>query len=301
MLTEALAAYGLTDAETQLLGHSENLTYQVTGPGGRYVLRIHQPKEGMSTAAHDSGLSPAELRRTEMAFLRHLAAKGLSVQQPVPNLHGENVTVLNNGSCATLLSWLEGNDLSHHNCTTETCQELGALCFRLHEAARDFTPESARRYDAAHCERAASVISGLSLPEDDKTVLTQTLIRIGNVWESHADAAVMIHADLSCGNLLSTPHGIAPIDFSLGGMGHPMFDLAVLTAAMPSAELADVCKAGYTDAGGVLDEAAYAAGFTLGVIDMIVLFGEGMVTADWFPACMSRWREQLFLPLLNDI
>lgn len=301
MLTKVLAAYGLTDAKATLLRHNENQTWRVDGPDGRYVLRIHQPKEGMSVAAFDGGISPVELRRTEMAFLRHLAAKGLPVQRPVPNRQGDDVTLLPGGVCATLLTWLEGEDLSSESLTPENCRALGALAYRLHAAARDFHPAAVRRYDAVHCRQTADVISGLSLPEDDKAVLTQALDRIGSIWESRADAALMIHTDLSCGNLLSTVVGFAPIDFSLGGMGHPMFDLAVLAAAMPSAELADVCKAGYADAGGVLDEAAYTAGFALGVIDMIALFGDNMVSADWFPDCMARWRDQLFLPLLNDI
>ncbi len=299
MLTEALTAYGLIDAETHLLGHSENLTYRVACPAGRYVLRIHQPKEGMSTAAHDCGLSPVELRCTEMAFLRHLAAKGMIVQHPVANLRGEDVTLLQSGVCATLLTWLDGEALTADSLTPEICRKLGALCFRLHEAARDFGPVSARRYDAAHCERAASVISGLSMPENDKAMLLQALACIGTIWENRPDDAVMIHADLSLNNVLMTSAGLAPIDFSLGGLGHPMFDLAVLTAQVPT-PLLESCKSGYLSAGGKLDETAYAAGFALGVIDMIVLFGEGMVRADWFPACMDRWRKQLFLPLLND-
>ncbi len=299
MLTEALFAYGLTDAKTLLLGHSENLTYQVTCPDGRYVLRIHQPKPGMSTAAYDGGLSPAALRRTEMAFLRHLADKGLPVQRPVANLHGEDVTLLSGGVCVTLLTWLEGEPLTGEELTFETCRELGALCFRLHEAARDFTPAAARRYDAVHCRQSAAVISGLPLSEDDKAVLTQALARIGSIWESRSGAAVMIHADLSPSNVLRTAAGLAPIDFSLGGLGHPMFDLAVLAAQVPVQQL-EGCRAGYLAAGGTLDETAYTAGFALGVIGMIVLFGESMVRADWFPACMIRWKENILLPLLHE-
>ncbi len=299
MLKEALSAYGLSGADTLLLGHSENLTYHVNSPNGQYVLRIHQPKAGMATAVFDCGLSPAALHHAEMAFLRHLADKGLPVQRPVANLHGEDVTLLSSGVCVTLLSYLEGEPLTSEELTFETCRELGILCFRLHEAARDFTPAAARWYDAVHCRQSAAVISGLPLSENDKAVLTQALVHIGQIWENRASAAMMIHTDLSCGNLLRTDAGIAPIDFSLGGMGHPMFDLAVLASSLPSAELADACKAGYADAGGILDEAAYAAGFALGKIDMLVIFGKGMIAADWFADCMAQWREQIFLPLLE--
>ncbi len=298
MLTEALSAYGLASAEAHLIGHSENLTYQVTCPAGRYVLRIHQPKEGMSTAAFDSRISPVELRRTEMAFLRHLAAKKLPVQRPMANLRGEDVTLLSSGICVTLLSWLEGEALTAEDITAETSQELGALCFRLHDAARDFIPAVSRRYDAAHCPQAAFVISGLSLAEDDKAILIQALARISSIWENQAGAAVMIHADLSPSNVLRTSAGLAPIDFSLGGLGHPMFDLAVLTAQVPMQQL-ESCKSGYAAAGGTLDEADYAAGFALGVIGMIVLFGEGMAKEAWFPGVMAQWRKNILLPLLE--
>ncbi len=295
MLNEALAAYGLSGAEAVLLGHNENLTYRVAG---QYVLRIHRAREGMSTAALDGDADAVSLRRTEMAFLRHLAAKGLHVQHPVPNLQGDDVTLLSDGTAATLLTWLAGEALTQEGCTPNICRALGGLAFQLHQAARDFRPAAARRYDRAHCDRSSAVIAGLPLEEDDKSLLLAVLAHIGGVWDSRGDSACMIHADLSPGNVLQTPKGLAPIDFSLGGMAHPMFDLAVLTAQVPVSSLGD-CKAGYLAAGGALDTAAYSAGFALGVIDMIVLFGAGTVQAEWFPRTMANWRENIFRPLLD--
>lgn len=295
MLNEALSAYGLLGKEAVLLGHSENLAYRVDG---RYVLRIHRARDGMSTAALDGDADAASLRRTEMAFLRHLGAKGLHVQHPVTNLQGEDVTVLRDGTAATLLTWLDGEALTQDGCTPDICRELGGLAFRLHQAARDFRPAVARRYDGAHCDRASAVIAGLPLVESDRQLLQAALAHIGDVWDSRADAACMIHADLSPGNVLQTSAGLAPIDFSLGGMGHPMFDLAVLSAAVPVPAL-EQCKAGYLAAGGTIDAAAYNAGFALGVIDMMVLFGAGMVQAEWFPKSMAIWRDIIFQPLLS--
>lgn len=296
MLNEALAAYGLVGAEAEYLGHSENLTYRVAN---QYLLRIHQPKADMSTAAFDSDTSPAELRCTEIAFLRHLASSGLTVQRPVPNLRGEDVTLLPGGVCATLLTWVEGKALTQDDCTPEICRGLGALTFRFHQAAQGFHPEGVRRYDAAHCQRAADVIARLPLQQTDAALLLAVLSRISDILESRANASLMLHADLSPSNVLRTSSGLIPIDFSLCGLGHPMFDLAVLSAAVPVEHL-DCCKEGYLAAGGTIDGAAYDAGFALGLAGMITIFGEGMVTADWFPNAMARWTERIFNPLLNS-
>ncbi len=296
LLSEALAAFGLNESEAEFLQHNENLTYRVAD---RYLLRIHLPREGMSTTAFDDAFSPLALRRTEMAFLRHLASKGLPVQQPVPNLRGEDVTLLPSGICATLLTWLEGEALTPDACTPEICRELGGLAFRMHQAARDFHPAVTRRYDVNHCRRAADVIAGLPLADGDRSLLLKALAHIADIFESRADADLMIHADLNPSNVLKTPAGLVPIDFSLSGLGHPMFDLAVLTATVPVPHL-ECCKAGYLAAGGTMDTAAYDAGFALGLVGSIVLFGEGMVMADWFPKAMSQWRDNIFLTLLNS-
>ncbi len=297
LLHEALSAYGLDGAATVFIQHNENLTYRVAD---QYLLRIHQPREGISTAAFDDGLSPIELRCTEMAFLRHLTAKGLTVQRPVPNLRGEDVTLLKGGVCATLLTWLEGKALMPEICTPDICRELGALTFRLHQAAQDFHPATAREYNAAHCQRTANVIAELPLSDGDRSLMLKVLAHIGEIFASRTDAALMIHADLNPSNVLKTPTGIATIDFSLCGIGHPMFDLAVLSATVPMEHL-DCCKEGYLAAGGTIDGAAYDAGFALGMMGMITIFGEGMVTGNWFPNVMAQWTDRIFKPLLSNL
>ncbi len=296
MLNEALSAYGLNGANSVLLGHSENEVYQVDG---RFVLRIHRSMEGMSLAGFTGGHSPASLRRTELAFLRHLAERGLNVQQPVSNLHGEDVTVLPDGTPVTLLTWLEGTDLPRvDELSPETCREMGRLTHRLHRAAAGFCPAASPRYDEAHCITAMNVLTAIPFPAEDKALFLNVLEKIRTVFSHRNDAAIMLHGDLSRSNLLATSRGLAPIDFSLCGLGHPMFDLAILCASLQSGEQVSACKAGYAES-GALDEEAYAAGFALGLMGMFVMRGKSLVTAPWFPNAMRRWRAQILLPYLE--
>ncbi len=297
MLNEALSAYGLDGAKTVLLGHSENEVYQVDG---RFVLRIHRSREGMSLSGFTGEQSPVALRRTELAFLRHLVERAMPVQHPVPNLRGEDVTVLSDGTPVTLLTWLEGADLPRvDELSPETCREMGQLTYRLHQAAAGFCPAASRRYDKAHCTTAMKVLSAIPFPAEDKALLLNVLEKIRTVFNHRSNAVIMLHGDLSRSNLLITSQGLAPIDFSLCGLGHPMFDLAVLCASLQNRGQISACKAGYTESGGVLDEEAYAAGFTLGLMGMFVMRGERLVTEPWFPDAMQRWRAQILLPFLE--
>lgn len=63
----------------------------------------------------------------------------------------------------------------------------------------------------------------------------------------------MLHADLSLSNILVTKSGLAAIDFSLFGLGHPMFDLATLFGSINGLHCRQKIAEGYRDAGGIFD------------------------------------------------
>ena len=118
LLTEALHAFSLDGAPAAFIRHHENLTYQVDG---RYLLRIHQAAEGLQVDHNP------DIRHAELAFLHHLANKGMQVQRPVA------AAMLPDGTMATLLTWLEGHPQAY---------DLGECEFHLAFEAED--------YDAAH-------------------------------------------------------------------------------------------------------------------------------------------------------
>ena len=104
-LSETLSRYGLEGANAEFIRHNENLTYNI---GGEYLLRIHKPKDGFSAESVFCGYDRTALRRTELELLKHLHDKGMTVQLPVQNADGDLVTVLSDGTAATMLKWIEG-------------------------------------------------------------------------------------------------------------------------------------------------------------------------------------------------
>ena len=110
LLQETLQAFGLTRAE--FIQQHENAVYRADE---KYLLRIHQAAEGVHVI-HDPAAQSAEL-----AFLRHLADKGLTVQRPVAE------TALSDGTEATLLTWLYGSSLHKEDMSPELLHQAGAL------------------------------------------------------------------------------------------------------------------------------------------------------------------------------
>lgn len=123
LLTEALAAFGLTGAEAAFIQLHENAVYRVDG---KYLLRIHKAADGLH-ADHDP-----EKRQAELAFLTHLSDKGLHVQRPIAE------TTLSDGTMATLLTWLDGHHITEAEFTPEMQQQIGMMTARLHQAAQGF-------------------------------------------------------------------------------------------------------------------------------------------------------------------
>ena len=93
-----------------------------------------------------------EMRRAELAFLRHLADAGLNVQRPIAD------ATLSDGTQATLLTWLEGHHITEAEFTPDMHRQIGVMVARLHQAAQGFHYDAMRRYDAAHVARLAETL-----------------------------------------------------------------------------------------------------------------------------------------------
>lgn len=272
MLTDALHAFGLDSAEAVFLQHNENLTYRVEG---RYLLRVHKAAEGVHVDH-----SP-DIRRAEMAFLRHLADKGMNVQRPIAE------AILPDGTMATLLTWLEGRSLTNDDLTEDCCRGLGRMVSNLHRAAEGFQHPGVRRYDAALYLRMADQLDGIlgcrDIPQGACAAVAR---RIGN------GARIVIHADLSPSNILLTPDGLVPIDFSLCGLGHPMLDLGIMLASLCSpAQMKAVCE-GY----GTVSPPELEAGFAAGLLGCFSLH-PNWSKEPWFHERLERWERQILSPI----
>ena len=286
LLTEALAAFGLTGAETTFIQQHENAVYRVDG---RYLLRIHKAADGLH-ADHDP-----EKCRAEMAFLTHLADRGLHVQRPIAE------AMLSDGAMATLLTWLEGHHITETEFTPEMQQRIGEMTARLHEAAHGFHHPALRRYDAAHVAQTAAEIRRMgdryALNPGEIDVACQAAQVIGDRLRSAASKFVPIHCDLSQSNILLTEGGLAPIDFSLFGLGHPMHDLGILLGNVSTRLQRKAIADGYAHAGGCIDLPLLDAGMTLGLLEALVFHADVWPKEAWFAPRLTRWVDEMLRPL----
>ena len=286
LLTEALHAFSLDGATTIFLRHNENLTYQVDD---RYLLRIHKAADGLYVDHHPN------VRKAEFAFLRHLADKKLHVQHPVAE------AFLPDGTQATLLTWLEGRHYTSDEFTPETLQQLGRMLAQMHQAAQDFQHPHMRRYDADHTQHLATSLHEMgtrhALHPEEIAIACQAAEVIAKHLGATQDEFIAIHCDLSQSNILQTPIGPAPIDFSLCGFGHPMHDLSVLLGAVRTQAERKAIADGYSTAGGHINLPLLDAGYTLGLLEALVIHADTWPLEDWFAPRLTRWVNEQLRPL----
>ncbi len=286
LLQEALAAFGLNGAEAEFIQQHENAEYRVDG---KYLLRIHKAAEGL-LVDHDPGK-----RQAELAFLTHLADAGMHVQRPIAE------ATLSDGAMATLLTWLDGHHISESEFTPEMQRRIGTLTARLHQAAQGFQHPAMRRYDAAHVARTAAEIRRMgdryALNPDDIAVACQAAQVIENRLRSVSADFVPIHCDLSQSNILLTANGLAPIDFSLFGVGHPMHDLGILIGNVSTLAQRKAITDGYVQAGGHIDLPLLDAGMTLGLLEALVFHADVWPKEAWFAPRLTRWVGEMLRPL----
>ncbi|MGN0754540.1 MAG: phosphotransferase enzyme family protein [Aristaeellaceae bacterium] len=286
LLTDALNAFGLDGAEAVFLRHNENLTYRVAD---KYLLRIHRAADGLCIEHSHP------LREAELAFLRHLAQHGLPVQTPI------GTALLPDGTQATLLTYLPGHALTKDACTPEVLRQAGQLMHHLHIASEGFHHAALRSYDGQYAQKLADTLFALAQRDlvnpAEMAVACDAARRIGDRLTAARDMLRPIHADLSPSNLLLTPNGLAPIDFSLCGVGHPMHDLGILLGNLSTQAQRQAVAAGYTEAGGQLDLPLLDAGFALGLLEALVLHADRWFREDWFAPRMTRWTNETLAPL----
>lgn len=286
LLSEALHAFGLCGAQAEFIQQHENAVYRIDGT---YLLRIHKAAARLH-ADHDP-----DKRRAEMAFLHYLANAGMNVQRPIAE------AALSDGTAATLLIWLEGHHITEAEFTPNMQHQIGMMTARLHLAAQGFQHPAMRRYDAAHVTRTAEELRRMGERYDLDAGEIAVTCRAAQVIEdrlhSAANEFVPIHCDLSQSNMLLTEDGLAPIDFSLFGMGHPMHDLGILLGNVSTLIQRKAIAEGYTAAGGRIDLPLLDAGLTLGLLEALIFHADVWPREPWFTPRLTRWVNEMLLPL----
>ncbi len=298
-IQEALANYNITATEIELLRHNENLTYRVEND---YLLQIHEPADGFKADFFYDGIERIEIYKSELAFQTYLKDRGMKIREAVENRQGELITKLRNGTYVTLSRWIEGESLDKLELNDEICYRIGGMLSCLHQKAKVFRVSPVKPYGKEHCECTKKKIQALEnqgLSTEYSAIMQKCCDHAGAVLEKARDEFHMIHGDLSASNILQTPDGLVPIDFSFFGMGHPMYDLAVLFGNIGGLARRQQMAAGYRDAGGTIHYDVLDACFVLSLLDCLGIHYEQWSKQEWFAARMQRWHNENLEPYVR--
>lgn len=305
MIREALNYYGFAKPELKLIRHNENITVRVRANGQVYVLRIHSPVRGFSDRIYGV-LSPLERMQGEVELLLHLSKTApFQVQIPVKNRRGEYITMLSGGVFCELLQWIEGEPLDKKY-AGRYADELGALAAQLHRAAEGFM---GTRHSYSHelvwrMEREFDVARKKNhISEKQRLVFQAVLEEIHHIMkllDSCPCAKGLIHTDLSLSNVIRTPSGLSPIDFSLSGFGYKVQDVGMLLSNYAGEEEWSYIREGYERAGGVAMDPHYTEAFLAFSILLFVAAQHNRYGKEkWFRESVERWTVGLFREVLR--
>lgn len=298
-LEEALSYYDIVASDVTLLRHNENLTF---GIGTDYLLQIHKHIEGFHTEHIYKGLERMEVHGAEIRFLEHLKKQGMIIREAIKNSHDERITKLSDGTLAKVSKWIVGESLDKFEMSDELCYQIGDMTARLHRAAKGFRTSSVISYDENHCryiKERVQILEDKGLDAKFSEIMQRACDIVGISLQKIRDEFLMVHGDLSPSNILKTSHGLVAIDFSFLGMGHPMFDLAVLFGNINGLVCRQKIAEGYRDAGGVINYGALDTCYILTLLDCLAIHYEQWSKEDWFELRMNRWYKENLEPFVR--
>ncbi|ABF89224.1 phosphotransferase [Myxococcus xanthus DK 1622] len=249
-------AYSLAEPiQAQLLATGDNDSYLIESAGWRGVCRVYSLRlqPGFS---HDE-------RRCELAWLLHLAERGVRVSTPVPRRDGALLGRLDAPEGMrdlALFTWAEGESAAFSN--LEGMERFGQRLAELHLASMRFQTRLPRmaidrkRLVDTPLERITGLLQELRLePELARLqALAEPIRRRLDSFPSDEASHGFIHGDCNGENHHLTPDGqVVFFDMDLSGPGWFAYDPAVLLwtmrrAGVPAPDIVESgarCIAGY--------------------------------------------------------
>ncbi|WP_147126632.1 phosphotransferase enzyme family protein [Shimia ponticola] len=228
-IDEIAAFWGQVDAAPRLIAQRENAVYEAVIGGQRLALRLHR-------AGYQSQIAI----ESELRWTSRMAAIGFPCPAPVAALDGAFLRAVPGGSFASAVTWVDGDAIGDGDTplggtlTEQTAlySAVGALIAAFHDAS-DTVPTG----DIQRLPWDADALVGdaptwgrfwenptLSTAEADRLQMArarafETLINM------EAPDAGLIHADCLQENIMTTPSGLALIDFDDAGFGYRGYDL----------------------------------------------------------------------------
>lgn len=297
LIREALSVYGMTEATHEIIRHNENITCKVMYKNTNYLLRIHKPVEGFSISLVTNGKSEIELFKSEVALLQYLKTNGFKeIQQPVKNLQGENVTVLEGEIPAMMLTWIEGKPINPEE-GSKYAEALGELACKIHKASKGFTQERIR-YNQFLCDRMINeihiAVNNNHISKAAGEICIREIEAVKSVQNKHISECSLVHADMGFGNILVTKNGLIPIDFSLSGYGCEAQEAGMLMSNYQDDESCRKVLEGFAKCGSVIDPEEADIFLSYSVLLFICTQHEKVYKEEWFAGALNRWCKELF-------
>ena len=248
-------------------------------------------------------VSRKEIYDAELCFLQHLKNSGLNVQVPVKNKYGEYVSTLEDGTFASVLTWLKGKSATYDNLSINFCRQLGTTVAQMHRLSKSFSADNILKYDEDMCSTLMSQLDIANNKGYFKTehfnILTAVCKIVKNFFSSSFNDFTVIHGDLSLSNTLITSFGISLIDFSLFGYGHPMIDAACAYSFIRDETMRHAFNDGYKSDGGIIDKNALNLCYAFNEIMGILLHIEKLATDNRFEVWLDKLCRNMFIPVIN--
>lgn len=254
----ALPAYGLDDADLELISVSENSTFRVGHPGhGSSVLRVHRP-----------GYHSERAIRSELAWIAALRDADV-VRTPawLPALDGSPLVRVEGPDGprhVVRFAWVDGVEPAGERLVGDFAR-LGAIAARLHDHVRTWRPPNDFTRlvwdgDAILGERCrwGRWRDGLGVGAQELRVLTRLVERLRHrlaAYGTGPDRFSLVHADMRQANLLADGDRVSLIDFDDCGFSWLMYDFAAAVSFIEDdprlPELADAWLTGYRTVGAL--------------------------------------------------
>lgn len=303
-IKEALSLYGITNAETTLLRHNENLTYRIDSEEKSFCLRMKNPVSGfdLSVFNDDSGT----FLRGELELIRALKDKtDIPVQMPIETLTGDVLARLSDGTLVSLLSWIDGVPLNKEERTEQMLISVGQTFAKLRttaESSPNLSTFSRFSYNQELVERLiVKANQGVEyLSQESIQSITRALNTVSSIMDEmdSREEKLIAHADPGFGNMIWTGKGVGLIDWSLTGYAHSYMDLGGLMGATSNRDEQKLLLSGWESIRGKINRRYLDAYFALALLLFVCCqYSRSKEWDEWFPAALKRWQDTIFDPL----
>ncbi len=315
IVEEVLKEYEFINPKLEFIRHNENITYKVIDDDNTYLLRVHKPIEGFSLGLLQRDSNVSEYIKSEMLLLNYFKNEmNTAIQEPVKNKSGELVSILKDGTCASVLKWLDGDTVGNVPVSSKLGDVIGTMIAKLHMCSKKLENKSTyihkiKRYNYNQAllseidKELNNIIKATYIEKEKVMIMKDTLKVINNVMDEldkEEESSGIIHADLSPSNLIFSNYQISPIDFSLSGYGFYYMDLGLMVSNYKDIEIRKSIINAYEEISNRKVPLHYIeAFFAFGVLLFIGCQHEKIHRKDWFDEAINRWCKTIFMPLVN--